>query len=46
MDGLGDQDDCRDGVDETREEGLGLTVIPLGVTTGESVLTTVRVPAL
>jgi hypothetical protein len=45
-DELGDQDEGRDAVDETREEGLALTVIPLGVTTGEYVLTTVPVPAL
>jgi hypothetical protein len=46
MDGLGDKEECRDALDETREEGLGLTVIPLAVTAGEPVFSTVAVPAL
>jgi hypothetical protein len=45
-DGLGDQDEWRDAVDETREEADALTVIPLGVTTGEVLLITLPVPAL
>jgi len=46
MDGLGDQDECRDAVDDISDDADPLTVIPLAVTAGESVLTTVPVPAL
>jgi hypothetical protein len=45
-DGLGDQEEWRDGVDDTTEEADPLTVIPLALTTGESVFSTVAVPAL
>ena len=46
MDELGDQDEWRDAVDEISDDADPLTVIPLALTTGESVFTTVPVPAL
>lgn len=45
-DGLGDQEECRDPVDDISDDADPLIVIPLAVTAGESVLTTVPVPAL
>jgi len=45
-DGLADQDEWRDAVDETSEDTDPLTVIPLALTRGDSVFSTVAVPAL
>jgi hypothetical protein len=45
-DGLADKEEWRDGVDDTTEEADPLTVIPLALTTGDSVFSTVAVPAL